>query len=470
MTVPFTARDLKQLPTKKVQEALSQLTKKQLEELNKDWDFWARPEQRIPEGDWLLWWLNCGRGFGKTRTGAETIRKWVMGGMKRIAAVAPTNNDIKKVMINGKSGFLSICSEHDTLADGTYVGFPRWSPTDMTLYWYKNQDYNNKKSIVAKVEFFSSEEPERLRGPEFEAAWCDELAAWTRDEDTWNMLQFCLRLETRANNKRPKVIVTTTPKSTKLVRKLTKASGTHLTVGSTFDNEENLAASYLAKVKEDYEGTRLGRQELYAEILTENDGALWSADMIDACQIDREDLPEMVRKVVSLDPAMSANTESDSTGLIVAGIDAEGIGYILGDYTFKGMPEAWARKAIELYHRFECDRVVYETNQGKDLIPTVLRTIDENIPLKGVHASKSKNARAEPVSALYERGKVKHVRNPEDASANLNELEMQYCTWEPMGKHKSPDRLDAAVWACTELLLKGYSQPKLQLVYSSNNK
>ena len=461
--LPFTAKELRELPDSTVAEALSKLTKKQLEELHKDWNFWARPEQLEPEGDWNVWFINAGRGFGKTRAGVEWVREQVKQGKRRIAAVASTNSDILRVMVKGESGFLNCCSPHDKTYKGVNMGFPEFSPTKRTLTWYKDGD--PKKGTLAEVEFYSAEEPERLRGPQFECMWADELAAWNKDEETWDMGQFCLRL-----GKHPRVCVTTTPKSTKLVRRLLKDPKTFITTGSTFDNAANLADTYLTAVKTQYEGTRLGRQELYAEILTENEGALWSADMIDACQIDREDLPEMVRKVVSLDPAVSANTESDNTGLIVAGIDAEGIGYILGDYTFKGMPEAWARKAIELYHRFECDRVVYETNQGKDLIPTVLRTIDENIPLKGVHASKSKNARAEPVSALYERGKVKHVRNPEDLSASLNELETQMTTWEPMGKHKSPDRLDAMVWAVTELLLKGYAAPKLQLVYSSNKK
>lgn len=452
-TVSFTAKELRELPDDEVAKALSKLGKTQLEQLQKDWKFWARPEQLEPKGDWNVWWINAGRGNGKTRAGTEWVREQVKNGHKRIAAVASTNSDIERVMVKGESGFLNICSKHDKTHKGVPMGFPEWSPTKRTLSWENG----------AKVEFYSAEEPERLRGPQFSCAWGDELAAWNKDQETWDMLQFCLRL-----GKHPRVMVTTTPKSTKLVRKLIKDPKTHVTIGSTFDNSDNLADTYLTAVREQYEGTRLGRQELYAEILTENEGALWTADMIDACQIDRDDLPEMVRKIVAIDPAVSANAESDSTGLVVAGLGEDGLGYILGDYTFKGMPEAWAKKAIDLYHEFECDRVIYESNQGKDLIPTVLRTIDPNIPLKGVHASRNKNARAEPVSALYEQSKVMHVRNPLDASASLNELETQMCTWEPLGKHKSPDRLDAMVWAITELLLKGYATPKLQLVYSNN--
>lgn len=400
-----------------------------------------------------------GRSFiptHNTRTGAETIRKWVKRGMKRIAAVASTNSDIERVMVKGESGFLNICWAGDKTDDGKELGFPDWSPTKRTLTWENG----------AKVEFYSAEEPERLRGPQFEAAWCDELAAWNKDVETWEMLQFCLRLQTKANKKVPKVIVTTTPKSTSLVRKLLKMPSTFITVGSTFDNSENLAESYLNAVKEQFEGTRLGRQELYAEVLTENEGALWTADMIDRCQISVDEVPDLVRVVVAVDPATTSNVESDSTGIIVAGIDINGIGYILGDYTMKDLPEKWVAKAVSLYEEFGASRIVYEKNQGGDMIPTLFRVVDENIPLRGVHASVAKIARAEPVSALYERDKVKHVRNPKNG-ASLTELETQMTTFEPFSKHKSPDRYDALVWALTDLMLKGWAKPQLALSYES---
>lgn len=482
MTLQFTAKDLKELPDSVVEEALSKLTKSQIEELQKDYRFWARPKQLEPDGDWWrVWLLNCGRGFGKTWTGVQWVREQVKKGHTRIAAVAATNSDIEKVMVGGDSGFLALCCKHDRTYSGDRMGYPDWSPTKRTLFWYKHdqsgnilKDSKGKNVVLARVEFFSAQEPERLRGPQFSCAWADELAAWVYDEATWDMLNFCLRLGTK-----PRVCITTTPKSTKLVRdiikkaedqydidgKLISKKTVYITHGTSHEND-NLPEAFFEKLKEDYEGTRLGRQEIYAEVLTENAGALWTAQMIDACQIERKDLPLLVRKVVALDPAVTANVESDLTGLIVAGIDINGVGYILGDYSFKGLPEAWAKRAIELYHQFDCDRIVYESNQGKDLIPTVMRTIDENIPLKGVHASNAKIARAEPVSALYEREKVKHVRDPEDAEASLVELETQMTTFEPMGKFKSPDRYDAMVWALTELMLKGYSAPKLQLNYS----
>src|SRR6056297_795575 len=448
----FNAQALRELPDDQVKEALSQLSPKQLESLHHDWSFWARPEQVEPKGDWNTWFINAGRGFGKTRAGVEWVREQVKKGHKRIAAVAATNSDIERVMVKGESGFLSVCWSGDKTYKGKEMGYPEWSPTKRTLTWANG----------AKVEFYSAEEPERLRGPQFSAAWCDELAAWNKDQDTWDMLQFCLRL-----GKHPRVCVTTTPKSTALVRRLVKDPMTHITTGSTFDNAANLADTYIQAVKDQYEGTRLGRQELYAEVLTENEGALWTADMIDACQVSRDDVPELIRKVVAVDPAVSSNVESDSTGMVVAGIDINGKAYVLGDYTLKASPETWANKAVELYHEFECARIVYESNQGKDLIPSLFKTVDPNLPLRGVHASTAKIARAEPVSALYEQGKLYHIRNPEDADASLTELETQMTTYEPLGKHKSPDRYDALVWALTDLMLKGFAKPQLQLVYSN---
>ena len=455
LTKPFraiTADALRGLEPEKVKQLFTELGPLKTEELKHDWNFWARDNQLEPVGNnWNVWFLNCGRGFGKTRSGVEWVREQVKAGHTRIAAVASTNSDIERVMVKGESGFLSVCWKGDKTYAGKKMGFPEWSPTKRTLTWENG----------AKVEFYSAEEPERLRGPQFSCAWADELAAWNKADETWDMLQFCLRL-----GKHPRICVTTTPKSTTLVRRLIKDPKTHVTTGSTFDNAANLAGTYLTAVKEQYEGTRLGRQELYAEVLTENDGALWTSAMIDGCQIDEKDLPELVRIVVAVDPAVTSNVESDSTGLVVAGIDINGIGYVLGDYTLKASPETWASKAVELYHEKLASRIVYESNQGKDLIPVLFKTIDENLPLRGVHASTAKIARAEPISALYEQGKVKHVRNPSDG-ASLIDLEVQMTTFEPMGKQKSPDRYDAMVWALTDLMLKGYAKPKLTLAYSS---
>lgn len=451
-TRAITAETLRSLPASKVKELFQALGPIKTEELKHDWNFWARDAQLEPEGLWNTWFINAGRGFGKTRTGVEWVREQVKRGKKRIAAVAATNSDIERVMVKGESGFLSVCWKGDKTYAGKKMGFPEWSPTKRTITWENG----------ATVQFFSAEEPERLRGPQFEIAWCDELAAWNKDIDTWDMLQFCMRL-----GKHPRIVVTTTPKPTKLVRKILKDDKTHVTTGSTFDNSANLAGTYLEAVKEQYEGTRLGRQELYAEVLEEAQGALWNTDMLDACTIKQEQVPDLSRIVVAIDPAVTANKESDMTGIVVAGIDVNGIAYVLGDYTDRLSPQGWAAKAIELYHKYEADRIVAEVNQGGDMVKTTIHGEDETVPFRAVRASRGKYARAEPISALYERGLVKHVANPEDG-ATLNELETQMRTWEPLGSIGSPDRLDALVWALTDLSLNGYAKPKLALVYSSS--
>ena len=451
-TRKITAEALRNLEPAKVKKLFDELGPIKTEELKHDWNFWARDNQLAPDNDdWNTWFINAGRGFGKTRSGVEWVREQVKCGVKRIAAVASTNSDIERVMVKGESGFLSVCWKGDKTYAGKKMGFPEWSPTKRTLTWENG----------AQVQFFSAEEPERLRGPQFELAWCDETAAWNKDMDTWQMLQFCMRL-----GKHPRIMVTTTPKPTKLIRQILKDPKTVVTTGSTFDNSANLADTYLTAVKEQYEGTRLGRQELYAEVLEEAQGALWTTETLEAASIKHADVPDLTRIVVALDPAVTSNAESDMTGIVVAGIDINGIAYVLGDYTDKLSPQGWASKAIELYHRYEADRIVAEVNQGGDLVKTTIHNIDDNVAYKAVRASRGKYARAEPVSALYERGLVKHVSNPPDG-ANLNELETQYRTWEPLGRVGSPDRLDAAVWALTELCLGGYSKPKLTLAYSN---
>ena len=452
MTRKITADALRKLPPAKVKQLFEELGPQKTEELKHDWQFWARDNQLEPEGkDWNVWFINAGRGFGKTRSGVEWVRENVKRGVKRIAAVAATNSDIERVMVKGESGFLNVCWKGDKTYKGQKMGFPEWSPTKRTLTWENG----------AQVQFFSAEEPERLRGPQFELAWCDETAAWNKDVDTWAMLQFCMR-----RGKHPRIMVTTTPKPTKLIRQILKDPKTVVTSGSTFDNAANLASTYLEAVKSQYEGTRLGRQELYAEVLEEAEGALWTTDMLDRASIKHEDLPHLNRIVVSIDPAVTANAESDMTGIVVAGIDVNGVAYVLGDYTERLSPQGWASKAISLYHQYSADRIVAERNQGGEMVRRTLEVEDETVPIKLVHASRGKYARAEPVSALYERGLVKHVANPPDG-ASLNELETQMRTWEPLGSIGSPDRLDACVWAITDLSLNGYARPQLTLAYSS---
>jgi phage terminase large subunit-like protein len=434
---------LRGMTDEEVLDLLTQLGPDKAKELKHTWPFWARTEQLPPEGSWNTWVILAGRGFGKTRSGAEWIREQVKQGRKRLAFVAPTNSDIRKVMVEGESGVMNISWEGDKTYRG---GKPEWSPTNRQIKWENG----------ATVDAFSAEDPERLRGPQFEAAWCDELAAWNNQQAAWDMLQFCLRL-----GKHPQVMITTTPKPTKLLRSIIANPKTVITRGSTFDNSANLAGPYLEAVRVAYEGTRLGRQELYAEILDEASGALWNRTLLASCEVDKADIPEQLQRiVVAIDPAVSSNAESDMTGIIVAGIDINGIAYVLADHTGRYTPQQWASTAISLYRDYEADRIVAEKNQGGDMVRHTLHTEDETVPVRLVHASRGKMARAEPVSALYEQNKVRHIKG-------LNDLEDQLVQWEPLGSIGSPDRLDALVWAITDLSLNGYAKPQLKLAYSS---
>jgi len=441
----ITAEVLRNLPDEEVAAILKELGPKKAEELQHDWGFWARPEQLEPEGSWNIWVALAGRGWGKTRAGAEWVRHRIRSGDKIVHCVAPTKGDVRRVMVEGDSGLLNVCWSGDETYRGKHIGFPVWSPTNNSLTWENG----------AKAVFFSAEDPERLRGPQAYSAWCDELCAWRNAQDTWDMMMFGLRL-----GKHPKVFVTTTPKTTKLIRTILDDEKTTISTGSTYDNAANLADTFLDAVRKTYEGTRLGRQELYAEILDEASGALWNRTLLAKCEVEKDEVPNLSRIVVSIDPAITSNAESDMTGIVVAGVDQEGIAYVLEDHTGRYTPQQWAAKAVELYHEHMADRVVAERNQGGDMVRHTLHTEDETVPVKLVHASRGKMARAEPVSALYEQDKVRHVRG-------LNDLEDQMVQWEPLGSIGSPDRLDALVWALTDLSLNGYAKPQLKLAYSS---
>ena len=445
MALPITANDLRALPDAEVAEILKQLGPQQSEELRYNWEFWARPEQLEPTGDWNAWLALAGRGWGKTRAGAEWVRHRIKKGDKIVHCVAPTKGDVRRVMVEGDSGLLNVCWKGDKTYRGKHIGFPVWSPTNNTLTWE-----NGSKAV-----FFSAEDPERLRGPQAYSAWTDELCAWRNAQETWDMMMFGLRL-----GRKPQVFITTTPKTTKLLRNIIDDEKTVVSKGSTYDNSANLADTFLDAVRKTYEGTRLGRQELYAEILDEASGALWNRTLLHKCEIDRDEVPPLSRIVVAVDPAVTNKTDSDMTGIIVAGIDQEGTAYVIEDHTDRYSPKEWAAKAIQLYHDHMADRIVAERNQGGDMVRHTLQTEDENVPIKLVHASRGKMARAEPVSALYEQGKVKHVKG-------LNDLEDQMVQWEPLGSIGSPDRLDAMVWALTDLSLNGYAKPQLKLAYSN---
>jgi len=446
MTLPITAADLRALPDEEVAAVMKQLGPAKAEELRHTWEFWARPNQLEPKGnDWDIWVALAGRGWGKTRAGAEWVRHRIRKGDKIVHCVAPTKGDVRRVMVEGDSGLLNVCWKGDKTYKGKDLGFPDWSPTNNTLTWENG----------AKAVFFSAEDPERLRGPQAYSAWCDELCAWRNAQETWDMLQFGLRL-----GNHPQIFITTTPKTTKLLRNILGDEKTVTSTGSTYDNSANLASTFLDAVRKTYEGTRLGRQELYAEILDEASGALWSRQLLAGCEVEKDQVPDLNRIVVSIDPAITSNKESDMTGIVVAGIDVNGIAYVLADYTGRYTPQQWAARAVSLFEEYQADRIVAERNQGGDMVRHTLQTESETVPVKLVHASRGKMARAEPVSALYEQNKVRHVKG-------LNDLEDQMVTWEPLGSIGSPDRLDALVWAITDLSLQGYAKPQLKLAYSS---
>lgn len=386
--------------------------------LGYDWRCIGRDDQLPPERDWTCWLIKAGRGWGKTRVGAEWVRMVAETTPNaRIALVGPTAADVRDVMIEGESGIKAIAPPW---------AVPHYEPSKRRVTW------PNGAMAVA----YSADEPDRLRGPQHTAAWCDEAAAW-RYPDAWDMLMMGLRL-----GQRPQVVVTTTPKPVALMRSIESTPGIVITRGRTMDNAINLAPTFLTALMARYEGTRLGRQELDGEDLVDNPDALWSRSGLDERRARME--PELARVVVAIDPAVTSRDDSDETGIIVAGVGVDRRGYVLADLSGRYKPDEWARIAIGAYHEYKADRVVAESNQGGEMVQHVLRTVDEDVPLRLVHASRGKVARAEPVAALYEQGKVSHV-------GSHAKLEDQLCTWQP--GMASPDRMDALVWAMTELML-----------------
>ncbi len=407
-------------------KALKGLTSEQLGALLYDWKFWGRPNQLAPSGDWRVWLLLAGRGFGKTRTGAEYVRDRVAAGYRRIALVAPTAADARDVMVEGESGILAISPPGNR---------PRYEPSKRRLTW--------PNGAIATT--YSADEPERLRGPQHDFAWCDEIAAW-RYPEAWDMLMFGLRL-----GGDPRAVVTTTPKPIKLIRELLADPATEITRGSTFDNRGNLAPAFLSQIVKKYQGTRLGRQELDAEILDDTPGALWSMKLIEDARLNRMAHPDLTRIVVAIDPAASAGEDADETGIIVAGKDAAGHGYVLHDGSGRMMPTDWAKAAITAYHDHKADRIVAEVNQGGDMVEATIRMIDPRVPYSAVRATRGKVVRAEPVAALYEQGLIHHA-------GAFPQLEDQMCSFTSdfdRGRAGfSPDRVDALVWALSELFVE----------------
>lgn len=413
-----------------IAEALAGLSDIEAEQLLHDWEFLARPDQLPPLGDWRTWLFLAGRGAGKTRSGAEWVRARVKAGFQRLALIAPTSADARDVMVEGTSGILSVSWQHDKDGSGKLMGLPSYEPSKRRLTWGNG----------AIATLFSAEEPERLRGPQHDAIWADELAAWKNAQDAWDMAMFGLRLGTN-----PQVMVSTTPKPIPLLRALLRDPTTAVTRAATHSNKANLAGAFLAQIVKKYEGTRLGRQELAGELLEEAEGALWNREMIERARLKGQ-LPEFKRIVVAVDPAVTAKAESNLTGIVAAALGADGRGYVLADSSGRYSPDQWARKAIGQFDSLKADRIVAEGNQGGDLVRHTIHSVRSNVPVTIVHASRGKNARAEPIAALYEQNRVSHA-------GTFNELEDQMATWEPLGDQPSPDRVDALVWALTLLML-----------------
>jgi predicted phage terminase large subunit-like protein len=397
---------------------------KGLTSLYSDWLDTARDSQLTPKGDWAVWLILAGRGWGKTRTGGTDAALYALKNPNvRVAVVVPTFGDLKRVAFGGESGILSYLPRECLLAG-------------------RGQGYNSSAQEIrlfngSIIQGFSAAEPERLRGPQFHRAWCDEIAAWVYPE-AFDQLMFGLRL-----GDNPQCVITTTPKPNQIIKNLLKRKGTAVTRGSTFENKENLAAAALAQLKEKYEGTRLGRQELYAEVLDDIEGALWNYRIIEQANIEENNAPQMKRIVVAIDPAVTGNENSDETGIVVAGRGQDDRFYILDDRSLRGSPDTWAQAAVSAFTEWKADRIVAEVNNGGDLVEKVIRTIDRSVPYTPVRASRGKILRAEPIAALYEQGKVSHC-------GVFRELEDQMTSYTPQSR-KSPDRLDALVWALTEL-------------------
>jgi len=408
------------------------------------WDLWARANQKLPQGEWQTWMVRAGRGFGKTRVGSETVRSWIRE-FDFVNIIAPTADDARDICVEGESGILAVCGNDDIK--------PTYRPSKRKIEWS-----NGASSLI-----FTADEPERLRGKQHMKLWCDELASWRYLRAAWDQAQLGLRLGSN-----PQSVVTTTPRPVDVVKELSKDPNTFLTLGSTYDNRENLAAAFYSRVITKYEGTRLGRQELNAELLEDRPGALWTYTLIDQARVKDEQLfwqrifPRLSRIVGGIDPAVTSTEDSDECGIVFMGEMPWSIGaelgldlckvagvevphyYVFDDRSNIYTPDGWAKAAIAGYHQFQADRLIGEVNNGGDMVESTIRHNDTNVSYRSVHASKGKITRAEPISALYEQGRVHHV-------GSFKELEDQMCDYVPATAEISPDRMDAMVWAGTEL-------------------
>jgi phage terminase large subunit-like protein len=425
---------LASLPVDQRRRVLQSLTEEQRRVLLTSWGFEGRPEQQLPKGDWFVWLILAGRGWGKTRTAVENIARMLRGPSPLIAPtdapavlsiIADTPFDMRQYCIEGYSGFLNVGPEEFR---------PTYEPSKRVLEWP-----NGCKGLL-----FSAEDPDTLRGASGWFFWWDELAKSKYASEGWQNMLFGMR------EGNPRGIVTTTPRPIPLLKELVKKNSTIITKGSTWDNKNNLSEVFYKEVIKPLEGTRVGRQEIHAEILDDVPGALWTREMFDEHRIKRSDMPDLQRVVVAIDPSGTRGQvdSGDEIGIVAAGKGVDGRAYVLADGSCKVSPALWARRAVALYEREEADCIVAEPNYGGAMVEHTIRTVDSRVPYRDVHASRGKVQRAEPIAALYEQGRVSHV----GSFALLEDQACQFATDGYLGDG-SPDRVDALVWALTELML-----------------
>jgi phage terminase large subunit-like protein len=436
---------LASLPEPERQALINSQTEDELQARLYDWRFWARPSQLRPgtvgaaitRADWRYWLVKAGRGFGKTRTGAETVREWAEGPNERILMIAPTAADVREVMIEGPSGLMA-CYPPD-----------------------RRPDYNSSRHLVTFPSGAigitrSADEPERLRGPQFTKFWADELCAWRFAQLAWDQIMFGFRLP----GAELQAVITTTPKPIAVMKKLIANQRTVVTSGSSNENRSNLSDAYFQDVIAPYVGTRLGRQEIDAELLEDTPGALWTRQLIDAARISLYEVQLHIalvqRVVVAIDPAVTSTEESDETGIVVVGLTVSGHILVFDDLSMRDTPSRWAKAAIAALRFRRGDRIIGEVNNGGDLVERNIRVEDPNIPFRAVRASRGKQVRAEPVAAMYEQGRVHHV-------GSFPLLEDEMCNWTP--GMKSPSRMDALVWGITELANLDPEERSVTVVY-----
>lgn len=422
----------------KIDQILTSLKSEEADALLYDWGFWARPDQLPPGGDWLFWLMLAGRGSGKTRAGAEWVAQRVRHGARWIGLIGQTVGDVRDVMVEGPAGIMAVHHPNER---------PMYEPSKRRLSWPNG----------AQASTFSGDSPDQLRGPQFDTVWADEPAKWKYPTRAWDNMELGLRL-----GDDPRGCATTTPRAIPLIRRLVADPDVHLTRASTYANLGNLAPRFIQRVLKRYEHTRLGRQELYAELLDDVAGALWTREMLDRHRVDRA--PALRRIAVGVDPQGKKDAtrqareaiEGDEnenpqglteTGVIVSGEAADGEMYVLDDQSGYYSPKEWGEAVVQTYHDHRADWVVAEANYGGDMVAHTVNVVDKNVNVQLVHATRGKTVRAAPVVALYEQGRVHHV-------GQYPELEDEQCTWVDEPGQLSPNRMDALVWSIWKLQME----------------